>query len=171
MKLEADSAWNSPTIGIQAAALEVFSSDIQCETEASIKLSGDLKLAQGSVLAGNVLLPSTLEISGRNMTVDGGSRVDSGLGVGISLGGQFALLNTSRVQVGIDQEKIPGTTVSFPEGQQLGHLSLKAGGIAIASGEQGSKFKLFTQYGGAMSLETGGVITVSYTHLTLPTKA
>ena len=160
MKLEADSAWNSKTIGIQAAALEVFSSNIQYETETSIKLSGDLKLAQGSVLAGNVLLPSTLEISGRNMTVDGGSRVDSGLGVGISLGGQFSLLNTSRVQVGIDQEKTPGTTVSFPEGQQLGHLSLKAGGIAIASGVQGSNFKLFTQYGGAMSLETVGVITL-----------
>ncbi|MDB4712641.1 filamentous hemagglutinin N-terminal domain-containing protein [bacterium] len=169
MKLEANSAWNSPTIDIQAAALEVFSSNIQYETEMSIKLGGDLKVAKGnpydwnskgSLIAGNVLLPSTLEISGRNMTVDGGSRVHSGLGADISLSGAFTLLNSSRVQVGIDQEKNLGTTVSFPEGQQLGHLSLKAGDIAIAPGVQGSNFKLFTQYGGAMSLESGGVITL-----------
>ncbi|MBT3615232.1 MAG: filamentous hemagglutinin N-terminal domain-containing protein [Verrucomicrobia bacterium] len=160
MKLEANSAWNSPTISIQAAALEVFSSNIQYETEATIKLGGDLKVAQGSLLAGNVLLPSTLAITGRHMTVDGGSRVDSGLATDISLGGEFGLLNSSRVQVGIDRETNPGATVDFPEGQQLGHLSIKAGRIAVAPGEQGSKFKLFTQYGGAMSLETGGVITV-----------
>ena len=160
MKLEANSAWNSPSIGIQAAALEVFSSNIDFDTGATIKLGGDLKLAQGSQLSGNVLLPSTLEISGRHMTVNSGSRVDSGLGTDISLGGEFGLLNSSRVQVGIDREKYPGATVNFPEGQQFGHLNLKAGRIAIAPGEQKSDFKLFTQYGGAMSLETGGVITV-----------
>ena len=160
MKLEANSAWNSSTIDLQASTLEVFSSNIQYETEATIKLGGDLKLARASVLAGNVLLPSTLEISGRHMTVDGGSRVDSGLGVDISLSENFTLLNSSRVQVGIDREKNPGATVDFPEGQQFGHLNLKAGRIAIAPGEQGSKFKLFTQYGGALSLETGGVITL-----------
>jgi hypothetical protein len=160
MKLEANSAWNSSTIDLQASTLEVFSSNIQYETEATIKLGGDLKLAQGSLLSGNVLLPSTLEISGRHMTVDSGSRVVSGLGMDISLGGEFGLLNSSRVQVGIDREKNPGATVSFSEGQQFGHLNLKAGRIAIAPGEQESDFKLFTQYGGAMSLETGGVITV-----------
>ena len=160
MKLEANSAWNSPTIDIQAVTLEVFSSNIKYETEASIKLSGDLKLARGSVLDGNVQLPSTLEISGRHMTVDGDSRVDTGLGADISLSGEFTLLNSSRVQVGIDREKNPGATVDFPEGKQFGHLNLKAGRIAIAPGGQGSKFILFTQYGGMMSLETGGVITV-----------
>ena len=160
MKMEANSAWNSPSIGIQATTLEVFSSNIDYETGAIIKLSGDLKLAQGSRLRGNVLLPSTLEISGRHMTVDSGSRVDSGLGVDISLGGEFGLLNSSRVQVGIDHEKNPGSTVSFPEGQQFGHLNLKAGRIAIAPGEQGSNFKLFSNYGGTLSLETGGVITL-----------
>ncbi|MDP6795081.1 MAG: filamentous hemagglutinin N-terminal domain-containing protein [Verrucomicrobiota bacterium] len=160
MKLENNSAWNSPTIGIQASTLEVFRSNMQYETEATLKLSGDLKLAQGSLLAGNVRLPSTLEISGRHMTVDGGSRVDSGLGTDISMSGEFGLLNSSRVQVGIDREKNPGVAVSFPEGQQFGHLSLKAGRIAIAPGEQGSHFKLFTQYGGTVLLETGGVITI-----------
>ena len=160
MKLEANSAWNSPTIDIQAATLEIFSSNIQYETEASIKLNGDLKLARGSVLAGNVQLPSTLETSGRHMTVDGGSRVDTGLGADISLSGEFTLLNSSRVQVGIDREKNPGATVDFPEGNQFGHLNLKAGRIVIAPGEQESDFKLFTQYGGTMLLQTGGVITL-----------
>ena len=160
MKLEANSAWNSPTIDIQAATLEIFSSNIQYETEASIKLNGDLKLARGSVLAGNVQLPSTLETSGRHMTVDGGSRVDTGLGADISLSGEFTLLNSSRVQVGIDREKNTGATVDFPEGKQFGHLNLKAGRIVIAPGEQESDFKLFTQYGGTMLLQTGGVITL-----------
>ena len=160
MKLEANSAWNSPTIDIQAATLEVFSSNIQYETEASIKLNGDLKLARGSVLAGNVQRPSTLETSGRHMTVDGGSRVDTGLGADISLSGEFTLINSSRVQIGIDREKNPGVTVDFPEGNQFGHLNLKAGRIAIAPGEKESDFKLFTQYGGTMLLQTGGVITL-----------
>ncbi len=160
MKLEKNSAWSSPSIDIQAATFELFKSNMRYETEATLKLGGDLKLAQGSLLAGNVRLPSTLEISGRHMTVDGGSRVDSGLGTDISLGGEFGLLNSSRVQVGIDREKNSGSPFSFPEGQQFGHLSLKAGRIAIAPGEQGSHFKLFTQYGGTVSLEADGVITI-----------
>jgi len=160
MKLEANSAWYSPTLGIQAATLEMYRSNMQYETEATLKLGGDLKLANGSLLAGNLRLPSTVEISGRNMTVEGGSRVDSGLGADISLGGDFILSNNSRVQVGVDRGKNPGEPVTFPEGQQFGHLNLKAGRIAIAPGEQGSQFKLFTNYGGTVSLETGGVVTV-----------
>ncbi len=160
MKMEKNSAWKSPSINIQAAALELSKSNMQYDTEATLKLGGDLLLKQGSMLAGSVLLPSTLEISGRHMTVDGGSHVDSGLGTDISLGGEFGLLNSSRVQVGIDREKYSGPTVSFPEGKQFGYLNLEASRIAIAPGDQESHFKLFTQYGGAMSLETVGVITV-----------
>ena len=50
--------------------------------------------------------------------------------------------------------------MDFPEGKQFGHLNLKAGRIVIAPGEQESDFKLFTQYGGTILLQTGDVITL-----------
>ncbi len=160
IKLKANSAWRSSTIGVQAANVEVLNSDVNFKKEAVLKLGGDLVVAKGSRLRGDFGRPSTLSVTGKNMTVNSGSSVDAGLGIDIALDSVFGLLNDSRVQVGIDPVKFPEAIIEFPDGQRFGHLNLKAGRIAIAPGEAASEFMLFTPYGGTMSLVTEGVLTI-----------
>ena len=153
MKLNANSAWNTESLEIASPVLEVYQSTIRYEDEAAINLARDLKLVNNSEITGNMLEPSTLALTGRNVLVGGRSQLDAGLGIDMKLTGDFDLSGESRVQVGIDRLQNPDAVVSFPEGQQVGHLNLKARSATIAEGEWESDFKLFTPYGGTMNLD------------------